>query len=222
MSLSLPSRRPASWASPFNVTLPSQGRACPGHHPHGPPEEDPGQHPDHEGPADQHPGAPPAPLTKPSQLQVVPAVRGPAGLAGSQGRRRLPPPPPWLPSCQVPVRPGALLQDLELSGVRPPGKGPLVPSSARHLPPGQRAFSLPEAEDSNATEPNRDVALLPPRVCVHTCSCDVWSMFSQGHGTTCVCLPPGPSMNVCRSWCPCSLRLGAHVHNCGWHVMNED
>lgn len=223
MSLSLPSQLPASRASPLNVTLPSQGRTCPGHHPHGPPEEDPGQHPDHEGPADQHPGAPPAPVTKPSQPQVVPAVGGLAGLAGSQGRPRLPP----LLLGYLPVRcwegQGLCCRTWTYLGPGPLGRGFWCPALPGHLPPGQRACSFPEAGDSNATQSNRGVALLPLRVCVHTCSCDVWSMFLQGHGTTCVCVhPPGPSMNVCQLRCPCLLRLGAPVHNCGWRVMNAD
>lgn len=99
-TVSLSSRLLASRGNPLSTILPSQGRARPGHHPHGPPEEDPGQHPDHEGPADRHPGTPPAPLTKLSQPQANPAARGLAGLAGSQSSPRL---LPLLLGC-LPVR----------------------------------------------------------------------------------------------------------------------
>lgn len=120
----LRARLPASQAQLASSTLPSQRRACPGHHPHGSPEEDPGQHSDHAGPADQHPGAPPAPLMHsrqgPGGHQALPRSCQRQRTCGAGSRQGGPRP---LPSSRALGELKAPPQDLELSGVRCLGRG---------------------------------------------------------------------------------------------------
>lgn len=158
---------PASQADLASTTLPSQGRARPGHHPYGPPEEDPGQHSDHEGPADQHPGAPPAPLTRPLRPQVMPAIGGLAGLASGQGGPRL-----VLLSLAA-FLPGTSEAEDSPTGSESSGSGRLkgTVGASTAGTPGPRAEGLlcPRRWSLNATEPHRDVDQLPS-VCTHTCA----------------------------------------------------
>lgn len=75
--------------------------------------------------------------------------------------------------------------------------------------PRTESLLFPRSWGLDTMEPNRDFTHLPLCVCVrvyaYVCSCAVWGVLSQGHGTTCVCAHlPGPSM-----W----ASYGTHVYS---------
>lgn len=156
----------APQANLVSTLLPPQGRACPGHHPHGPPEEDPGQHPDHEGPADQHPGAPPAPLTQ-----------GQWGLGSTQASsrsRRTCTADQWSRQPQASVPP---LRCQEAKGFmagcgvirgQAACKGALGAQCGRDTRPRAEGPRLPRRWDLSTTEPTPCLCV---RVCVPVCLC---------------------------------------------------
>lgn len=168
---------PASQAQLASSTLPSQGRARPGHHPHGPPEEDPGQHSDHAGPADQHPGAPPAPLMYsqqgPGSHQAHPRSCQRQRTCGAGSRQGGPRPPP---SSRALEGLKASPQDLELSGVRRLGRGLWWPPWRGHLSPRAGTFSFPEP---GASTPQSPTGTSLACLCVRACVCVVGSVLTR-------------------------------------------
>lgn len=171
--------------------LSSQRCACPRHHPHGPSEEDPWKHPDHEGPAEQHSRATPPPLTHGHLVLVIPAVRGSAGALSSQGSPR------------------DLPQVLELLG-----QGPWCSRWRGHLPSegiGPCDSQSPRPPTSGAKS---DVIHLAVCACMHVGGDKgvLHKVLAAGGSNVCkgLCSPSGPSTDVRRLPCVClSARAGA-------------